>query len=66
MGAQHYQGNAWWIFASLFSLFLLFQILWRAWQKRKVGIPVDVESVAALSLCFLIFFALAIYQVLTH
>jgi hypothetical protein len=66
MIAQHYQGNMWWIGGGLFSLFMLSQSLWDAWRKRKVGIPVDVKFVVGLSLIFLLFFALSVYQVLTH
>ena len=66
MIAQHYQGNTWWIMFGLFSLFMIVQILWNAWQRHRVGIPVDVRAVAALSFFCLLFFALAIFQVLTR
>jgi hypothetical protein len=66
MIAQHYQGNMWWIGAGLFSLFMLSQILWGAWRKRKVGMPVDVQAIVGLGLICLIFLAFAILQVLTH
>ena len=66
MIAHHYQGNMGWIGFGIFSLFLLSQILRGAWRKHKAGIPVDVRGVVGLSLCFLLFFALAIFQVLTH
>jgi hypothetical protein len=66
MIAQSYQGNAWWIISGLFSLFMLSQFLWGAWQRYKVGIPVDVRAVAALCIFCLLFFTFAIFQVLTH
>lgn len=66
MLSQHYQGNTWWIMGGLFSLFMVFVVLWSAWQRRKVGMSVDVAAVAGVSMCFLIFVALAIFQVLTH
>lgn len=66
MLSQHYQGTTWWIMGALFSLFMAFLVLRSAWQRRKVGMPVDVAAVAGLSTCFLIFVALAIFQVLTH
>jgi hypothetical protein len=66
MIAQHYQGNTWWIMCGLFSLFLISQILWGAWQRHKVGMPVDVAAVVGLSGCLLVFIAMAIYEVFTH
>jgi hypothetical protein len=66
MIAQHYQGNMWSIGFGLLSLFILSQILWGALRKRKVGMPVDVQAVVAISLICLLFFAFAIFQVLTH
>jgi hypothetical protein len=64
--SPHYQGNMWWIGSAIFSLFLISQILWGAWRRHKVGIPVHVAAVAGLSLWILLFFAMAIFQVLTH
>jgi hypothetical protein len=66
MLSQHYQGNGWWVAGGLLSLFLLSQILLGFWRDRKVGMPVDGKAVAGLSLVFLLFVVLAIYQVLTH
>ena len=66
MLSQHYQGNTWWIMGALFSLFMAFLVVRNAWQRRKVGMPVDVTAVACVSMGFLIFVALAIFQVLTH
>ena len=66
MLSQHYQGNTWWIMGGLFSLFVAFLVVRNAWQRRKVGMPVDVAAVAGVSMGFLIFVALAIFQVLTH
>lgn len=66
MLSQHYQGNTWWIMGGILSLFLAFLVLWDARQRRKVGMQVDVAAVAGVSACFLIFVALAIFQVLTH
>jgi hypothetical protein len=63
---QHYQGNMVWIGFGLFSLFMLSQVLWGAWRKHKVGMPVDVQAVVGMSLWFLLFFAFALFQVLTH
>ncbi len=63
---QQYQGNMVWIGFGLFSLFMLSQVLWGAWRKRKVGMPVDVQSVVGFSLICLSFLALALFQVLTH
>lgn len=66
MLSQHYQGNAWWIMGGLISLFMALQVFWSAWQRRKVGMPVDVAAVAGVCTCFLVFVVLAIFQVLTH
>jgi hypothetical protein len=66
MVPEQYQGNMVWIGFGLFSLFMLSQFLWGAWRKHKVGMPVDVHAVVGMSLLFLIFFALALFQVLNH
>jgi hypothetical protein len=66
MFAHHYQGNAWWIAWGLFVLFLLSQALLSLRQKRKIGMPVGPRDVIAVCVVFLLFVALAIFQVLTH
>jgi hypothetical protein len=66
MLSQHYQGNTWWIMGGLFSLFIIVLVLWSAWQRRKVGMRVDVAAVVGVSACLFVFVVLAIVQVLTH
>lgn len=41
-------------------------VLWSAWQRRKVGTPIDVASVVGVSACLFAFVAWAIVEVLTH
>jgi hypothetical protein len=55
-----------WIGFALLSLFLLSQVLWGVWQRRKAGMPVDVKAVVGVGLGFLLFVALAMFEVLTH
>lgn len=61
-----YQGNAWWAFLGIGSLVMLSYFLLGVRRKRKAGIPIDVRMVVGMSLWFLAFFALALYQVLSH
>ena len=61
-----YQGNGWWIFLGLFSLFLLFRALRGFRQKRDAGRPADARTAIAAVIVFLGFFAVACFQVLTH
>lgn len=66
MIAHTYQGNGWWIAEAIFSLFLIVQVILGARARHKAGFPVDVKPVIGLCLGFLVFVALAVYQVLTH
>jgi hypothetical protein len=61
-----YQGNGIWIFVGIFSIFLLFRVLLGARQKRKSGQPVDVRTVIAICLFFVVFCAVALFQLLSH
>ena len=61
-----YQGNAWWVFIGIGSLVMLISGLLRASRKRKPGLPVDVQAIAAFCAMCLLFLAASIWQVLTH
>jgi hypothetical protein len=64
--SPQYQGNTWWVMWALFSLFLAALFLRNAWQRHKVGIPVNRAAVMGMCVWFLMFVAYAIFQVLTH
>ena len=61
-----YQGNAWWIVLGLGSLFILYGVVSGARSKRKAGLPVDTGALIFACIFFLSFFALAVFQVLSH
>ncbi len=64
--SDRYQGNGWWIFFALFSLFILSQILLGVRRKRNAGMPVDSGEIITVCIFCLGFIAVAIFQVLTH
>jgi hypothetical protein len=61
-----YQGKAWWAFVGVFSIVLLFRVLLGFRRKRHAGQPVDVRKIIAACIVFLVFFADAIFQLLSH
>lgn len=61
-----YQGNGWWIFFGLGSLFMLYRVLSEAHSKRKARVPVDARAVIFVCIVLLGLFAVALFQVLTH
>jgi hypothetical protein len=61
-----YQGNGWWIFFGLGSVFMLYRVLSEARSKRKARFPVDTRAVISACILLLGFCALALFQVLTH
>ncbi len=62
-----YQGNVWWAFLGLGSLFLLCRILLGLRRRRKAGLPsVDARGIIVICIVFLGAFALAVFQVLSH
>jgi hypothetical protein len=61
-----YQGNAGWAGFGLFSLFLLAQVLLGARRRRNAGRPVDTRDTLRGCIVCLLFFAVAMYQVLSH
>ena len=61
-----YQGNGWWAFLGLGSLFALSYVLLRVRRSRRAGLPVDVQGLIITCVFLLGFFAVAVSQVLTH
>jgi hypothetical protein len=61
-----YQGNGWWAFLGLGSLFALSYFLLGVRRRRRAGLPIDVQGAIILSAFLLGFFAVAVFQVLTH
>ena len=61
-----YQGNGWWAFLGLGSLFALSYFLLGVRRRRRAGLPTDVQGAIILSAFLLGFFAVAVFQVLTH
>lgn len=66
MLSHTYQGNSWWIAMALFSLFMMVQSLLQLRTKRKAGFPVEKIHVVQACVMWLLFVAMAVYQVLTH
>lgn len=61
-----YQGNVWWALFALGSLFALSYVLLRVRRGRRAGLPVDVQGLIITCVALLGFFAVSVFQVLTH
>ena len=61
-----YQGNRWWALIGLGTLFLLSYLLLETRRRRRAGLPVDVQGIIIVCAVLLGFFAVAVFQVLTH
>jgi len=61
-----YQGNGWWLVGVLFPVLVLYHVLSRARSRRKAGMPVDVRALILVCIFALGFFALSLFQILTH
>ena len=48
------------------SLFMLSYVVLRARKRRKAGLPVDVRGTVGGCIFLLVFFAIALFQVLSH
>ena len=61
-----YQGNGWWIFSGIGSLFMLCHFILAARRRRRAGLPVDTRATLGVCLFCLGFFAIAVFQVWSH
>ena len=61
-----YQGNGWWIVLGMGSLFMLSHFLLAARRRRQAGLPVDTRATVGACVFCIGFFALALFQVLSH
>ena len=66
MIAHAYQGNGWWTALALFALFMMVQTLLSLRTKRKAGFPISTQQIIGACVMWLLFVAMAVYQVLTH
>jgi len=66
MIAHAYQGNGWWTAFALFALFMMVQTLLSLRTKRKAGFPIRTQQIIGSCVIWLLFVAMAVYQVLTH
>jgi hypothetical protein len=64
--SNHYQGNVWWTFWGVLSLFIVIKGLLNLKRRRRLGESVDAQLIVGWVIFGLCFVGLAVFQVLSH